>query len=725
MDTVLIRRTSVATGLVLALVLALIGVPKPAHATADWLWHDYNTVPSNPHPASPTEVWVNIGYQFYVDEAAIYYTTDGTEPQGSYGSASNGQVVSMSFSHVEWDAQAGQYTDWWHGSIPTQPEGTVVKYKVAAWHSGGGDIVFADNNVNSSAEATEFAYYSSDFESPEWAKDAVIYHIFVDRFYDGDPTNNIDYTGELDGYMGGDLQGIRDNLSYLDDLGVTAIWLSPVFEGEEYHGYHITDFEDVEENFGTLQDLEYLVNDAHALDIKVILDYVPNHSASTHPFFVDASTNCSSSPYYDWYIFHNCPPSSASDYETFFGVAELPQLNNENPDTRDYTIGVAVDFVRDYNIDGLRLDYVLGKSENYWVDFRAAVKDENPDVFLLGEAWESPDIKKRYEGELDGLVDFTLLYTFRDFFANRSINVDQFDSDLDTYEGFYDSEFLLGKFLSNHDVNRFLWESGNNTSRLQLAATAQFTLQDPPIIYQGDEVGQSQEKDISEGDKYVRAPMLWGSEQDGDVLEHYKRLISIRNEYPALRTGDRTTLHRHNDNGTYAFARTHTAGDLVVAMNNGDQPRTVTVPNLPGESIPWPDGTHVTDVLGGGTYTVDAGEIVLSLDAMTGAVLVPETSTDAEVTFTVTGYVTQFGEDMYVVGSSPELGYWDPDKAAPLEWVASDEWSGDVLFTSLTMGENVEYKYIVKDGSSVTWQSGSNQSIEIPTSGTKSVNDTW
>lgn len=210
--------------------------PSDTRATADWLWHDYNTVPSIPEPASSTEVWVKVGYQYYVDNARIYYTTDGTSPQGSYGTATNGSVVSMSFDHVEWDSDAGQYVDWWKGLIPAQTEGTVVRYKIAAWHSGGGDIVFADNNVGTSQTATEFSYLSSDFETPQWAKDAVIYEVFVDRFYDGDPTNNIDYTGTLDGYNGGDLEGIIQKLPHLEELGVTAIWVTPVFEGRPTTG---------------------------------------------------------------------------------------------------------------------------------------------------------------------------------------------------------------------------------------------------------------------------------------------------------------------------------------------------------------------------------------------------------------------------------------------------------------------------------------------------------
>ncbi len=709
------------------LVLSMLLLPtSPALATADWLWHNYNTVPSVPTPNTPVEVWVKIGYQFYVDNARIYYTTDGTSPQGAYDTVTNGTKVTMTFDHVEWDAAAGKYVDWWKGTIPGQPAGTIVKYKIAAWHSGGGDIRFADNNVNNSQAATEFAYEAANFTTPQWAKDAIIYEVFVDRFYDGDPTNNYDYTGTLDGYNGGDLQGVIDKLPYLKDLGVTVIWLTPIYEGPEYHGFRISDFEDVEDNFGTLTTLQNLVTAAHNQGIKIILDLVPNHSSDTHPFFVDAKTNCTSSTYYNWYIFYACPPSSADDYATFFGVGTLPKLNNEYAATRSYTINdLGVHWVRDYNVDGYRLDYALGMTHNYWVDFRKAVKTQNPNVFLIGEAWDTPSVMKLYEGELDGVLDFTLIYSFRDFFAHRTKNVDQFDADLDTYESYYHPEFLNGKFLDNHDMNRFLWEAGNDKRRLKLAAVAQFTLQDPPIIYQGDEVGQSQEQDISQGDKYVRAPMLWGNDQDTDVLNHYKRLADIRNTYPALRTGSRTTLWRHNDDGTYAYRREDASDKIIVALNNSDYTRSLSIPNLPGVSIGVADGTVFVDLLNGGTYSVSNGQLNLTLSPMQGAILVARKSSDVTVTFTVNGYVTQWGQDIYVVGNTPELGYWDTNRAVPLSWVDSDTWSGPVTFTDFTQGDTIEYKYIVKQGSSVTWEGGSNHTYTVPTSGTGSVTDNW
>jgi alpha-amylase len=150
-----------------------------------------------------------------------------------------------------------------------------------------------------------------------------------------------------------------------------------------------------------------------------------------------------------------------------------------------------------------------------------------------------------------------------------------------------------------------------------------------------------------------------------------------------------------------------------------------TMPNLSGVSLGISDGTVMVDLLGGDTYTVSSGQIGLDLPAMTGAILVARKTSDVPVTFTVNGYVTQFGEDIYVVGSVPELGYWDPDKAVPLTWVDSDTWSGDVLFTDFTNGDGIEYKYSVKSGGQVPWEADPNHSYTVPSTGTGSATDNW
>ena len=783
-------RRLLALALLLSLWLTLYGRTPTAEATATWLWHGGNIVAGgvatdNVLPGQAATIWLKVGYQNGINQARIYYTTNGSVPDGSYDTVTNGTLVVMTFDHTEPDN--GNIVDWWKGVIPAQAQGVQVRYKISTWHSGGGSQVYAESPVGktltSSAEATTFGYHVSAYSTPTWVKDAVIYQVFIDRFFDGNTVNNIDCATGGGGYCvndifkwnGGDLAGAQARLDYLQSLGINTLWVTPVYEnpvtqigslydqtpGEiyNYHGYEAQDFLDVEDNFGTNADFQALVNAAHAAGMKVILDFVPNHSSNQHPYFKDASDNCVSSPYFRWYKFgtvdaegkllsydnskcvagHSVWWGDNDTYANFFAVKEMPQLDNDFGPARQATISQALTWVNTYGVDGLRLDYAPGPSHSFWLAFRAAVKAANPNVFLVGEVWTGGGSaeRKSYEGELDGVLAFDHLYTFENFFATRTTTVDQFDSDLAYYEGYYNPDFVLPSFLDNHDTDRFLFRAGGNIGRLKMAYLAQITLPDPPVIYYGTEVGLSQSQANAGHPEYSRGrmpwsgylgnpPSGWNASQNTGLRDFVDTLIGLRNSQSALRNGDRVALYRHNLDSTYAYRRTDANGSILVALNNSDATRALSVPNLPGASLLWPDGTLVQDALTGANYTVTGGKINLSLAALTGAVLVPQTfPATVTVNFTVNNYVTQYGENIYVVGSVPELGSWSPTSAVKLNWVDSDTWSGPVVF-STSKGTTVEYKYIVRNGSgTTTWESGSNRTCAVPASGSATANDFW
>lgn len=760
-----------------------------AQATAAWLWHGGNIVAggvttNTVQPDQAATIWLKVGYDGYINQARIYYTTNGTTPDGVYDSVTNGSLIAMTFDHTESDP--GGTVAWWKGTIPAQTQGAQVRYKISAWHSGGGDIVYAESptgkTLNTSATATTFGYYVSAYTTPAWVQDAVIYQVFIDRFFDGNVGNNLDCATTTGGYCvndifkwnGGDIAGALARLDYLQSLGVNTLWVSPVYEnpvtqigsvydatpGEiyNYHGYEAQDFLDVEDNFGTTADFQSLVNAAHAAGMKVILDFVPNHSSNQHPYFQDASDNCTTSPYFRWYKFgsvdsqgklvsyndslcvtgHNQWWGDNDTYANFFGVKEMPQLDNDYGPARQATIDQALTWVNTYGVDGLRLDYAPGPSHSFWMAFRAAVKAADPDIFLVGEVWTDGGAgeRKSYEGELDGVLAFDHLYIFENFFAYRSTNVDTFDADLAYYEGYYNSSYVLPSFLDNHDTDRFLFRAGQNTGRLKLALIAQMTLPDPPVIYYGTEVGLSQSEANAGKPERSRSrmpwsgylstpPAGWDATQNSDVRNLVDTLIDLRLSISALRTGERVALYRHNTDGTYAYRRTDASSSVVVALNNSDASRTLVIPNLPGASLTWANGTVVEDQLTGQTYTVTNGQVTLNLSANQGVVLTPAaTAPPIPVTFTVNGYVTQYGEDMYVVGSAPELGSWDPAAAVRLNWIDSDTWSGPADFT-VSQGTTIEYKYIVRNGGTTLWESGVNRSCAIPTSGVAAATGAW
>jgi glycosidase len=411
-----------------------------------------------------------------------------------------------------------------------------------------------------------------------------VYQIFPDRFY---PGNGRDWnqTTDLDDIYGGTLRGIIEKLDYIADLGFNTIWLNPFFPDDTHHGYHATDYFAVNPRLGTLDDVRQLVSAAHQRGIRLLLDFVANHWSSEHPTFRAAQAD-RDSEYYDWYTWYNWP----HDYKTFFGVKELPQINLEHRPAREHMLKAARYWLADIGFDGLRLDYVLGPSRDFWTELRAAAKAIRPDIWLFGEAVDAPDAQLKYEGRFDGNLDFLLAQAMRNTFGFGTMDVAAFDAFLTQHEAYFPPHFGRPSFLDNHDQNRFLWLAKGDTRKLKLAALCQFTLSGAPIVYNGTEVGVSQARDKEDragvGMAEVRQPMAWGAAQDQDLLDFYKWLIHFRRQHPVLRHGRHQTLHVDSAAGTYVYARMDETAVILVALNLSDQPHNVTV------GVPGTNETH-------------------------------------------------------------------------------------------------------------------------------------
>ena len=254
-----------------------------------------------------------------------------------------------------------------------------------------------------------------------------------------------------------------------------------------------------------------------------------------------------------------------------------------------------------------------------------------------------------------------------------------------------------------------------------------------PVIYYGDEVGMGNYTGLPK-DPGNRAAMEWSDvvQPDGKTFHNpyhdsisalYRDLIRVRLNHPALRTPQIATLYRNNTDATYAYARKSSGETVIVALNDSASPKSLTIP-LYGL---FANGTVLRDELSGNSYTVSSGSVTLSsLDGHFGAILATSpVLAKAHVTFQVNGYVTTYGQNIYVVGSAPELGSWNTNNAVPLNWVDSDSWAGLATFTTST-GTTVQYKYIVKnpDGS-IVWESDPNNSYTVPSRGDRFVTDTW
>ena len=545
---------------------------------AEWsgVSHRYRLEPRDPSPQQPVVVRASVGPAVAANRVTLYLDTEDQDPQGRRGVASVGQAIPMQPVNVEWNTLLWGYVTTWEATLPPQPAGVTLRYKIEAWSSCHDLSVFADNQAPTSETATQFAVAVDSYQAPRWAREAVIYHIFVDRFHPGRgrrfrfPVNPRDFCG-------GTLQGIIEKLDYLADLGATAVWLSPIFPSPSYHGYDATDYFSIEPRLGSIEDFRRLCREAHQRGIRIILDFVANHVSWQHPYFRAAQKD-PQSPYREWFYFGDGP----EDYETFFGVKQMPKVNTTHLPARQYLIDAACHWL-EQGADGFRLDFAQGTDPAFWTAFRTATRSVHPESFLFGEVIETAEQVRSYEGRLDGCLDFLLLQSLRRFLAFGDLSVSAFDAFLRAHERYFPTAFLRPTFLDSHDVNRFLWLVRGDIRRLKLAAVTQFTLASPPIIYYGTEVGMSQQQDVAtpQGntrDHEARAPMVWDERQNRDLLTFYRRLIAIRRRHAALVDGQRIPLVVWDEGGVYAYARGEGEEQLIVVLNNSPAPRRVVVP---------------------------------------------------------------------------------------------------------------------------------------------------
>ncbi len=511
------------------------------------LQHNYAIEPLNPKPDQPVAIFALVGPDTNLDEVVCYYTLDGGQPVSSNGTGARIKTAKLARIHVEWDTLIWGYVETWRGEIPAQPEGTLVRYSIAGLKNGKA-TVFADwpdpkypQEIATRAHFTNtpippalptdptvgktFAYHVNRFSIPQWARESVIYHVFSDRFYPGEG-RQWTQTENLTDYCGGTLWGIRDRLDYIQDLGATAIWLSPTWPSTSYHGYDVTDYKAVSDRLGGAEAMHGLIKEAHTRGIKILLDLIANHTSFEHPYFVEASTK-PDSQYRQHFLFDK----SEIGYRTFFGVRSMPQVNLANEAARQWMIDIARYWLTEFGVDGFRLDHANGPGPEFWTEFQMACKQANPESFCFGEVVEPPSDYLRYAGRVDGLLDFAFNDSLRRTLGYGIMTREVFDTFLDRHLDYFKSSgLLLPTFLDNHDMKRFLFIASEDKQKLRAAAELQFKLPGPPILYYGTEVGMTEHDTDDPRDKLVggRAPMVWGAEQDKELFAFYQNLIRQR-----------------------------------------------------------------------------------------------------------------------------------------------------------------------------------------------------
>lgn len=450
------------------------------------------------------------------------------------------------------------------------------------------------------------------FTPPAWVKDAVFYQIFPERFGNGDPRLNPENvqpwggTPTRDNFFGGDLQGVIEHLDHLSELGITAIYFTPIFSATTNHKYDTEDYLSVDPHFGDIETLKSLVDACHERGIRVLLDAVFNHSGRTFAPFVDVLEKGESSKYKDWFHIHRFPleiQDGVLPYDTFAFEPLMPKLNTGNPEVKAYLLKVAEYWMKEAGIDGWRLDVANEVDHEFWRDFRKVVKRVNPDAYILGEIWH--ESAPWLEGDkFDAVMNYPFTDAVLDFFISGTLDAEGFANAIGRQLSRYplQASEVAFNLLDSHDTPRLLTLAGGDKKRMKLAALFQFTYMGTPCIYYGDEVGMD-----GGGDPDCRKCMEWDpKKQDRGLFDFYRKLIEIRASHPALRTGAITFLVADTHGTKLAYRRRLGDDEVIIMMNTDETAQTL---HLQVEESRW------ENVLSGEPIRAQRGRLTVKLPA--------------------------------------------------------------------------------------------------------------
>ena len=372
----------------------------------------------------------------------------------------------------------------------------------------------------------------------------VKYEIFVMSFADGDGDGK------------GDFKGLTARLDEIKDLGVNGLWLMPIMPSDTYHKYHVIDYKNIDPDYGTLDDFKKFIAEAHNRDIKVITDFVINHTGNKHPWFLDAQKN-KNSPYRDFYVWANKdsvqnqiykkikaldsdnirkwhPVDGDSIAEHYYGYFNglCPDLNLDNPEVKEQIIDIARFWLEELKVDGFRLDAAkhifpderAADNHAFWIWFKNEMEKIKPDVYLVGEVWSDAKEVAPYLQGLPSLFNFDLGYAITDV-AKAGVDTMGLVQRYKDIRDFYKSitkDYLDATFIKNHDQTRLLTELGGDPNKAKMAAALLLTMPGTPYLYYGEEIGMlgnklSTYKDQFGPDAFVREPYVWDKGTDDEM----------------------------------------------------------------------------------------------------------------------------------------------------------------------------------------------------------------
>lgn len=499
------------------------------------------------------------------------------------------EVTAITGDKYDWDQHhedipmekvaADRYYDYWETAVRPQYKRFSYGFRL---RSGDEAVYMTESGIYEEQPHPAGGYYEFPylheidiFTAPEWAKEAVFYQIMPDRFANGNDKLNPEGIADWgsppthENYFGGDLQGVIDKLDHLTDLGITALYLTPIFESPSNHKYDTIDYRKIDPHFGDTELLRKLVQECHERGIRVVLDAVFNHTSEQFPHFQDVVRNGEASRYADWFHIRSYPVEVKEDggatYDTFGFFGHMPKLNTSNPEVKEYLLDVAKRWIEETDIDGWRLDVANEVDHHFWRDFRKTVKGAKPDAYIIGEVWS--DSRMWLLGDqFDSVMNYPFANKVMGFFTSDNVSGREFAEQMNNLLMRYPQQTneVIFNVLSSHDTARVLTRVGENKQRLKLAVVFLLTYIGTPCIFYGDEIGLK-----GGDDPDCRVCMVWEEEgQDRELYDFYKLLIDLRKEHPVLRSGRFRFLQVEDDNGRLIYERLGEGEHFTIWMNN-------------------------------------------------------------------------------------------------------------------------------------------------------------
>ena len=410
-----------------------------------------------------------------------------------------------------------------------------------------GDKDFADNSPeNLALEGNGFKLpYIHEIDGcqvPDWVSKTVWYQIFPERFANGNselsPEGALDWDSSIrpksSDFFGGDLQGIIEHLDYLQDLGITGLYLCPIFESPSNHKYNTTNYFEIDRHFGDKETFRQLVEQAHQRGMKVMLDAVFNHMGDQSDQWQDLLKNGEKSAYKDWFHIQKFPVTNDKlmnpkelPYHTFAFASYMPKLNTANPEVKEYLLSVATYWIEHFDIDAWRLDVANEVDHQFWRDFRMAVLAKKPDLYILGEVWHTSQPWLNGD-EFHAVMNYPLSDSIKDYFLSRSKKTSQFIAEINCQSMYYKQQIseVMFNLLDSHDTERILTTAQGDIQLVKSALAFLFLQRGTPCIYYGTEL------ELGGGmDPDCRRVMPWDRvSSSNDMLNFMKNLIQLRKD---------------------------------------------------------------------------------------------------------------------------------------------------------------------------------------------------